>query len=455
MGSHRVALISDFFFPGFGGVEVHMYNLAECLMRRGNKVVVITRAYGERVGIRYFTNGLKVYYLPLLAAKLPPGTATLPNWMSAFPLLRTIFIRERITVVHGHQTTSNLCNEAMFYGGTMGLKTCFTDHSLFGFADIPSILVNKVLEWSLRTVDQVICVSNTSRENTVLRAHISPVKVSVIPNATDTSAFTPPEDMKYKSWQSKINKEGLTIVVITRLVYRKGSDLFADVIPEVCKRHPEVKWIIGGDGPRRTQLEQMIERHNLMDRVKMLGALKHTEVRGVLNQGQIFLNCSLTEAFCIALIEAASCGLLGVSTRVGGVPEVLPSNMLLLAEPDPASIIAAVEEAITRVPFLSPWELHENCRRYYSWDWVAERTERVYDRIMGQRSLTLHERLLNYISVGRIFGLVCFMLCSFNWLFYMLLEFIHPAEYIDIAPDFPMELYLRNKEKISKLESEQ
>lgn len=75
----------------------------------------------------------------------------------------------------------------------------------------------------------------------------------------------------------------------------------------------------------------MIERHNLADRVEMLGALKHTEVRGVLTRGQIFLNCSLTEAFCIAIIEAASCGLLAVSTRVGGVPEVLPSNMLLLA----------------------------------------------------------------------------------------------------------------------------
>jgi phosphatidylinositol glycan class A protein len=39
-------------------------------------------------------------------------------------------------------------------------------------------------------------------------------------------------------------------------------------------------------------------------------------------QGHIFLNASLTEAFCIAIVEAAACGLLVVSTRVGGVPEV-------------------------------------------------------------------------------------------------------------------------------------
>lgn len=49
-------------------------------------------------------------------------------------------------------------------------------------------------------------------------------------------------------------------------------------------------------------------------------------------QGHIFLNASLTEAFCIAIVEAAACGLLVVSTCVGGVPEVGVSPILSLAE---------------------------------------------------------------------------------------------------------------------------
>lgn len=53
----------------------------------------------------------------------------------------------------------------------------------------------------------------------------------------------------------------------------------------------------------------------------------------VLVQGNIFLNTSLTEAFCIAIVEAASCGLQVLSTRVGGVPEVLPPDMITLATP--------------------------------------------------------------------------------------------------------------------------
>lgn len=43
----------------------------------------------------------------------------------------------------------------------MGIRTVFTDHSLFGFADASSIVTNKFLEIILTDVDHVICVSHT------------------------------------------------------------------------------------------------------------------------------------------------------------------------------------------------------------------------------------------------------------------------------------------------------
>ncbi len=54
-------------------------------------------------------------------------------------------------------------------------------------------------------------------------------------------------------------------------------------------------------------------------------------------KGHIFLNTSLTEAFCIAIVEAASCGLFVVSTNVGGVPEVLPDDLILYCEANATS----------------------------------------------------------------------------------------------------------------------
>ncbi len=55
-------------------------------------------------------------------------------------------------------------------------------------------------------------------------------------------------------------------------------------------------------------LEEVTERNKLHSRVTLLGSIAHDEVRNVLIKGDIFLNTSLTEAFCIAIIEAACCG---------------------------------------------------------------------------------------------------------------------------------------------------
>lgn len=60
-----VAMVSDFFYPGLGGVEMHIYQLSECLISVGYKVVVITHFRGNRHGVRYMTNGM--YFILLLS----------------------------------------------------------------------------------------------------------------------------------------------------------------------------------------------------------------------------------------------------------------------------------------------------------------------------------------------------------------------------------------------------
>ncbi|PNY11448.1 phosphatidylinositol N-acetylglucosaminyltransferase subunit A-like protein [Trifolium pratense] len=329
------------------------------------------------------TGGLKVYYVPWRPFVMQN---TFPTIYGLLPIIRTILIRERITVVHGHQAFSTFCHEALMHARTMGYKVVFTDHSLYGFADVGSIHMNKVLQFTLADVTQAICVSHTSKENTVLRSGLPPEKVFVIPNAVDTSMFTPAVDRPKRS-------EQIVIVVISRLVYRKGVDLLVEVIPEVCRIHPNVRFIVGGDGAKRVRLEEMREKHSLQDRVEMLGAVPHAQVRSVLIRGHIFLNSSLTEAFCIAILEAASCGLLTVSTRVGGVPEVLPDDMVVLAEPDPSDMVYAIKKAIYMLPKIDPQDMHNRMRELYDWNDVAKRTEIVYDRALKCSNQKLLERL--------------------------------------------------------------
>lgn len=59
----------------------------------------------------------------------------------------------------------------------------------------------------------------------------------------------------------------------------------------------KVRFIIGGDGPKRVRLEEMREKHSLQDRVDMLGAVPHAKVQSVLITGHIFLNRYLTSLF--------------------------------------------------------------------------------------------------------------------------------------------------------------
>lgn len=431
---YSIAMVSDFFYPNMGGVEMHLYQLSQCLLKRGNKVIIVTHYYGNRKGIRYLTNGLKVYYLPVTPIY---NQSSFPTMYCQYPLLRKILLREQINIVHCHQAFSTLAHECTILSRIMGFKTVFTDHSLFGFADASGIIMNKVLKFSLSDINHVICVSNTSKENTVLRAQLDPRIVSVIPNAVDATDFVPDPTMR--------DPNKITIVVVSRLVYRKGIDLLVAVIPEMCRRFPNVQFLIGGDGPKRLDLEEMREKNQLHDRVDLLGPVRHSDVRSVLCRGNIFVNCSLTEAFCIAIVEAVSCGLTVVSTRVGGVPEVLPNNLIKLCNPNPADLIDKLTEAIPLAKTVDPFAIHDQVSKMYHWDNVAERTEKVYDRISSMEPLPLLDRLRKYYGCGVWAGKLFCLIVALGFLIWRFLEWYQPRESIELAPDFPHEEYAKHR----------
>lgn len=193
------------------------------------------------------------------------------------------------------------------------------------------------------------------------------------------------------------------------------------------------------------ELEQMLERHQglLRGKVDLLGSVRHEDVKTVssyiilflfcsaicitnfsqlfqlfhgihqyLWQGDIFLNTALTEAFGIGILEAACCGLYVVSTRVGGVPEVLPQDLIALAEPSlqgifpprlqlcvmpkpkSADVVRAITQAVYHIKTGNhdPIATHERVKDMYTWENVAERTERVYYAAMSRPIPSLIER---------------------------------------------------------------
>lgn len=261
----NICMVCDFYYPSMGGVETHLWSLSQCLIKRGHKVIIVTHKYDDRQGVRYMTNGLKVYYLPLIPIY---DQIILPTFGGFFGLFRSILIREQIQIIHGHQSTSTLTNECLLYARTMGYHICYTDHSLFGFNDIGSIHINKCLELLLSDIDHIICVSHACRENLVMRSNIHPSHVSTIPNAVNISKFIPDPSLRQPS-------NTINIIMLSRLVHRKGIKLAAKVIPLICLQCPYIHFIIGGDGPLKVLLEEMQETHQLMNKVELLGAIEH------------------------------------------------------------------------------------------------------------------------------------------------------------------------------------
>lgn len=430
------SLVSDFFYPNHGGVEEHLYNLGQCLLANGNKVIMITHSYGDRKGVRYMTNGLKAYYLPI---RVFYNQCILPTMICNIPILRNIFIREQIQIVHGHSAFSALAHEAMQLGSLMGLRAVFTDHSLFGFADLSAVVTNKFLQMGSAFCNHYICVSHTGKENTVLRARMKASNVSVIPNAVDTLLFTPNPACRQDG------SAGITIVVVSRLVYRKGIDLLSGILPHFKNRH-DISFIIAGDGPKRELLEEIREKNNMQDRIQMLGALEHAEVRDVLSRGHIFLNTSLTEAFCMAIVEACSVGLHIVSTKVGGIPEVLPESLnVILTHPDVPSLVDGLNETIKRImrfregrttqeEITCPFQINQRVSSLYNWSDVSARTEKIYQKILQEPTQDLRSYMLNVLNRSGVY--LYLLVISLCYLILKFLDWLQPANLIDKCPNF-------------------
>ncbi|GAA6063987.1 hypothetical protein JCM10212_002419 [Sporobolomyces blumeae] len=446
----NIALISDYFYPKVGGVESHIYDLAQSLAKRNHRVVVITHAYPPRTGVRWLPNGVKVYYVPV--QPLPPTHvhATLPNFFTAFCHLREIFVSESIEVVHAHAALSALGMEGIMHARTLGLKAVMTDHSLFGLGQMAEIWGNKMLKACLSDVEAVICVSHTGKENTVLRGSLDPSIVHVIPNAVVASQFRP-------TGPKQPIPDTITIVCITRLVYRKGIDLLIAALPKVCALHPQVRFLIGGDGPKIVELDQMRDRYQtlLRDRVELLGSVRHEDVKSILARSQIFLNPSLTEAFGISILEAAFSGLFVVSTRVGGVPEVLPPGLVEFAEPEVDDLVRAISRAIEHVSSGAhdPLLAFETLEDVYSWTDVADRTERVYFDALDVKRVPVVERLRRYYGTGRVFGLIMCTIVLVDYVLLAFLEWFRPADKIARAPKFDLDKWKKIcEEEVDKIE---
>jgi glycosyltransferase involved in cell wall biosynthesis len=145
------------------------------------------------------------------------------------------------------------------------------------------------------------------------------------------------------------------ILSIARLVEMKGMRYLIEACKILNEKNIPFRCSIAGDGELKGELEELIQKLELDDKVKLLGSLKQTELIDLFQRSDIFaLPCVVEEdgnrdGLPIVLMEAMAMKLPVISTPVAGIPELVhhEENGLLVASRDAAALAQALEKLVS------------------------------------------------------------------------------------------------------------
>lgn len=146
-------------------------------------------------------------------------------------------------------------------------------------------------------------------------------KVQIIHNAIelDKYAFSRPERDKIRS-EFGIKNE-YVIGHVGQFREQKNHKKIIEIFSEIVKTDSNVKLMLVGDGPLKSDIYKMVEKRNILDKVIFTGA--RNDVCDLINAFDVFLFPSLFEGLGIVAIEAQANGLPAV------VSDVVPDEALI------------------------------------------------------------------------------------------------------------------------------
>ncbi|MEP6593275.1 MAG: glycosyltransferase [Acidobacteriota bacterium] len=180
-----------------------------------------------------------------------------------------------------------------------------------------------------RAATKVVANSPAARE--VLTAEgVAPGSIAVIANGVDPLWFDLPDH------QRPIR----TVITVANLRPEKSHEALLEAAAALAPTHPDLRFQIVGDGPRRQALEARAAALGLGGSVHFLG--HRDDVPALLAAADLFVLPSRSEAFPNGVIEAMAAGLPVVACAVGGLVDLIePGTTGLLVPPGDAAALAA------------------------------------------------------------------------------------------------------------------
>src|SRR6185369_8280560 len=137
---YKIAIVSDWYLPRIGGLELHLRDLARELNARGHEAHVIPATPGPDE-----LDGVKVHRLDV---PLMPGLATIRSKKALRPL-EALFAREKYDIIHAHTALSPLAIGATAVAKKMGIPSVMTEHSVLRGAGLALLsTLHKIWGWA-------------------------------------------------------------------------------------------------------------------------------------------------------------------------------------------------------------------------------------------------------------------------------------------------------------------
>ncbi len=253
--------------------------------------------------------------------------------------LASLLRSEKVDVIHAHQFGP------FFYGATARLLVrrpglVMTEHGR-SFPDPPRrshFLFNRTV---LRQGDRIVAVGEDVRRALIDNEGFPPGRVEVVYNGVDTGAFA--ESARHRDEVRReigVGAEDLVLMQVARLDPIKDHATAVRALGRVAERRSDVRLVIVGDGTEAGPIDDLIRGLGLGGHVIRLGV--RSDVARLLGAADVVLLTSRSEGIPLTLIEGMATGLPVVSTRVGGVPEVVVEGETgLLAPAGDADALAA------------------------------------------------------------------------------------------------------------------
>jgi glycosyltransferase involved in cell wall biosynthesis len=201
----------------------------------------------------------------------------------------------------------------------------------------------------MRIADAVVAVSPEVRRKLV-EGGLDEGRCTVVYNGVDCAPFSPRRGPARDQARAAMGAgpQDLLVVNLGRLSAQKAHHHVVAIADQLRGDLPSLRYAVIGEGERQEELQALIDRQDLADRVRLMG--RRMDVAELLGAADIFLSTSDWEGMPLSMIEGMASGLPVVATRTEGVAELLdPTCGLIVPVGDVPAMVQAVAE-LARAP---------------------------------------------------------------------------------------------------------